>query len=101
MNKSMLETFRYFFNKNEHGGSSRWMVTPQTVEHFINGIIKAFGGCTICYGKGYSTQMSWMSGSGDWDLGDGDVRIEKALDLFKPCECDRGAQFERIIRKLK
>lgn len=94
----MRETFRYFFNKNEHGGSSRWLVTPDTVEHFINGIIKAFGGCTICYGKGYSTQIEWMSGKHDF-IGEPD--IEKALDIFKPCECDRGAQFERVIRKIK
>lgn len=68
------------------------------IDDLIEKTAKAFGGCTKCYGKGYSTQMEWASGRGDF-IGDPDV--EKSLDLFKPCECDRGNQFAKIIQANK
>lgn len=34
------KTFRLFYNDNESGGSSRWLVTPMTVEVFIIGILE-------------------------------------------------------------
>lgn len=30
-----LDIFRYFYDDNESGGSSRWLVTPNTVEIFL------------------------------------------------------------------
>lgn len=68
------------------------------IENKIEKTEKAFGGCMTCYGKGYSTQMEWHSGIGDF-IGDPDV--EKAVDYFKPCICDRGKQFEKIIQENK
>ena len=33
------EVFRKFYDDNESGGSSRWLVTPDTVERFIDGLL--------------------------------------------------------------
>jgi hypothetical protein len=31
----LLDQFSTFYNKNENGGSSRWMVTPDTVKRWV------------------------------------------------------------------
>ena len=36
---SWQEVFRRFYDDNEAGGSSRWLVTPMTVEIFIKGLL--------------------------------------------------------------
>lgn len=53
---------------------------------------KAYGGCTKCYGKGYSTQI---------------VQIGNSRHLSKPktqityCECDRGVALENLLSPSK
>ena len=39
MKKSDQKIFRGFYNDVEEGGSSRWLVAPDTVEVFINGLL--------------------------------------------------------------
>lgn len=39
-NKSWAKMFENFYDKNKEGGSSRWLVSPQTVELFILQILK-------------------------------------------------------------
>lgn len=39
-NENWEETFNLFFDSNETGGSSRWLVTPDTVRNFIKGLLK-------------------------------------------------------------
>ena len=47
---------------------------------------KAFGGCTKCYGKGYSTSISYNAGGGKkW-----------RKPLINYCTCDRGEQLEQL-----
>lgn len=41
-------------------------------------LIKAFGGCEFCYGKGYSTNLDFSPS-------------------VVPCKCDRGRQFHEIM----
>lgn len=50
-------------------------------------IIKAFGGCTKCYGKGYSTQMAQLIGAEDFG---GDGFVEKPKVHINYCSCERG-----------
>lgn len=46
----------------------------------------AYGGCTNCYGKGYSTTKMYASGR----------RFTQEQNPYIPCkECDRGAQFAK------
>lgn len=48
---------------------------------------KAFGGCTLCYGKGYATVDALWVGGG---------LMQKAASI-RFCECDRGKQLQEII----
>ncbi len=34
-----MDQFRLFYDDNEAGGSSRWMVSPDTVERYIEGLL--------------------------------------------------------------
>jgi len=58
---------------------------------------KAFGGCTKCYGKGYSTVDRTLVGYPDF-IGDKGFK-EKANPIIT-CACDRGKQIAEIIRPL-
>ena len=51
----------------------------------IRQLIKAFGGCTLCYGKGYSTQQ--VKAEGD------DPRM---ITVYNSCTCDRGKQIDKL-----
>jgi len=43
------KVFREFYNDNEAGGSSRWLVAPNTVEIFIEGLLREnTGGHIYC-----------------------------------------------------
>jgi len=62
-------------------------------------IAKAYGGCTNCYGKGYSTVKSQINGYGtDGDIGgfEGRIHIDTPVQM-KYCDCDRGAQLEKLL----
>lgn len=56
-------------------------------------VAKAFGGCTKCYGKGYSTYRHGISGVEDFG-GDGFERAPKTHMIY--CSCDRGKQLEEL-----
>lgn len=49
-------------------------------------VVKAFGGCEFCYGKGYSTTIT-MTHRGE-------------RKNFLPCSCERGKQMQRIFATL-
>jgi len=40
--KELLKIFDTFYDDNENGGSSRWLVSPDTVRRFIINIIKKY-----------------------------------------------------------
>lgn len=50
----------------------------------IDEAIKAFGGCELCYGKGYSTELSAQSG-----------QVE-----VNTCTCDRGKQIDEMLTNM-
>lgn len=58
---------------------------------------KAFGGCHLCYGKGYSTIWAGTTGSADFH-GDKDVSVPPN-DTVKYCNCDRGKRLEELSKK--
>lgn len=52
---------------------------------------KAYGGCTSCYGKGYSTTRETQTGRNYF----------QELFPYLPCkECDRGKQIKELIARL-
>lgn len=48
---------------------------------------KAFGGCTKCYGKGYSTSLQFA-----------ESRLGRyKLPVMKFCQCGRGKQLRKLL----
>lgn len=66
----------------------------------VNKLFAAFGGCSLCYGKGYATQMAHVTVAPDMP---GDVRYNYAQDTtyLKYCCCDRGKQLEKHVEGLQ
>ena len=42
MKKDWEEIFDSFYDNNEHGGSSRWLVSPTTVKNFITSLLRDY-----------------------------------------------------------
>ena len=57
----------------------------QLIKQDRQNTIKAFGGCTNCYGKGYSTRQAYANG-----------RVAIPLNPMVYCECDRGKQLKQL-----
>lgn len=60
---------------------------------------KAYGGCHKCYGKGYATVKSQITGYGtDGDIGgyEGPYKRDTPVQM-NFCDCDRGKQLERLL----
>lgn len=62
---------------------------------------KAFGGCTKCYGKGYATVSEYMSGRGDYDMGQGRVVIDEKMPIMRFCSCSRGEALKKEVSQIK
>ncbi len=57
---------------------------------------KAFGGCTKCYGKGYSTYRYGYSAAADFE---GETEVVNAMKTHMiPCSCDRGKQLKELLK---
>ena len=52
---------------------------------------KAYGGCELCYGKGYSTEQQGA-------IGNSRVTLRGPQVVYNPCSCDRGKQFEEAMK---
>lgn len=61
-------------------------------------LVKAFGGCDRCFGKGYGTKTEFAS------TGDGDFKPSKPttwkLNSIVYCSCPRGRQLEELNRRV-
>lgn len=55
---------------------------------------KAFGGCTNCFGKGYSTHMQNLVGAEDFG---GDGFEEGPRIHITYCRCERGRQLKALF----
>jgi len=70
-----------------------------TITHSIEKkTAKAFGGCTKCYGKGYSTVIQNVTAHADFI---GDTTTVTELDRVHPCSCDRGKQIEEMRHSIE
>lgn len=61
-------------------------------------VVKAFGGCTKCFGKGYGTATEYINSHPDW-FGDNPNRRQNDPMVF--CSCDRGNQLKKHIGRIK
>lgn len=59
-------------------------------------VVRAFGNCTKCYGKGYSTYRHGISGTEDFG-GEGFKTPMKTHIIY--CSCDRGKQLEQLMKE--
>lgn len=66
-------------NETENRGQALVLFAEAMVQ--IRKAVKAFGGCTKCYGKGYATQML----------------SPEAGESIRVCDCDRGNQLLRTV----
>lgn len=60
-------------------------------------IMRAFGGCTKCYGKGYGTQTLNYKESADF-IGDKTTYTKAPTMVF--CTCDRGRDLQKFIHEI-
>ena len=62
-------------------------------------LAKAYGNCTNCYGKGYATLKSQITGYGtDGDIGGYQGHYKKDLPVqMKYCDCERGKQLQALL----
>lgn len=59
-------------------------------------LVKAFGGCDNCFGKGYGTKTEfYSSGSGDFEY---KRPITKMTDPIVCCVCPRGKQLKKLMK---
>lgn len=72
------------------------VIPPQVADYWLarmkeqeEELVKAFGGCTKCYGKGYFTNLDHATGKG----------IDVQTPYYNPCTCDRGLQIESLLGK--
>lgn len=60
---------------------------------------KAYGGCHLCYGKGYATVKTQHTGHGtDGDIGGFEGPYKRDMPVqMKFCTCDRGKQLKELL----
>ena len=84
----------YFSTGTEERRSAGLLIDDAMLK--VHEVIKAFGGCTKCYGKGYSTSKRQAQAFKDF----GHEKASKwELDPVIPCSCDRGKQLKEILKK--
>lgn len=83
---------------NRKNSQDRAKAALQAREHRL---IKAYGGCTNCYGKGYATVNGQWSGTDtDQDIGSSGGRVSGGNPFeMKFCTCARGKQLKTLIEK--
>lgn len=69
---------------------------PSSPNKTISETIKAFGGCTSCYGKGYSTVAFSEQWGGDF-LGDKAGSTPMRNNVVPCKKCSRGEEIKRIL----
>src|SRR5574343_186000 len=89
----------YKFEKDGSNSPISGKCDTEEIKSFLSNVIsqteKAFGGCLNCYGKGYHTTIEYASGHGEWDMGQGDIKIHYQLPEMRFCNCDRGIELKK------
>lgn len=60
----------------------------------VRNVIKAFGGCEKCYGKGYATQIRNLTLHADFI---GDKTYTVPTSPYIPCSCSRGREIKKML----
>lgn len=63
-------------------------------EYLIDRVIKSFGNCEKCYGKGYGTATEYMQSFPDF--GD-EPTFDEKMPVMRFCTCDRGQQLRKLV----
>ncbi len=94
--QALREEFDRTFELDDHGEST--VVQDMVFNFFLKDredvlkeTEKAFGGCKLCYGKGYSTEQQGYVGSSR------DVFRGPKLEVH-PCSCERGKQMQELFK---
>ncbi len=85
---------QYFPKGESHGRGQALLLFAHAMVEIVQ-LIKAFGGCTKCYGKGYGTQTAFAHTSADLP---GDVDYSEQLPVIVPCTCQRGKQIKVLLK---
>ena len=97
--KDLQEVVERNFPQGDKAGKRAWLIFAEAMVNAVE-IVKAFGGCENCYGKGYSTQM--MGGGtamGDF-VGDEPVEIPAEIKIHF-CTCGRGRALREICEGIQ
>jgi hypothetical protein len=63
---------------------------------------KAYGGCRLCYGKGYATVVEYASGyDTDQDIGSPGGKVHFRQPSIRYCRCGRGKQLEAVVSQAR
>jgi hypothetical protein len=98
-NGSFPGNANYIFSKED------WVKFKEGVQSIIeeaeDRTAKSFGGCTICYGKGYATVNDrWVGYDTDEDIGSpGGTIVGGKNFVMKFCVCDRGKQLKGLLNE--
>lgn len=66
------------------------------IEELLKEQAKAYGGCELCFGKGYFTEKTSITAYADFSGTDKKTELMR----YNPCSCDRGKQFRQVIEEL-
>jgi hypothetical protein len=97
-----LEQWYKELNSHNRGGGIYWTIQPEELRALINDKLeateKAYGGCHLCFGKGYASYKSAVSwGHGDVDLGATHGPGKRDTLEMRYCSCDRGKQLKSYV----
>jgi len=98
--QQLRDDFRAFTRKNIFSSISIDVYTDYWLDRMKEQeeeLIKAFGGCKNCYGKGYYTNLDNVAGS--YDFGD-EIPYAQPTPYYNPCTCARGVQFKKSQEEL-
>lgn len=90
----LLESLETHFPKGKCKERGSALVLFADAYLALQTLIKAFGGCEKCYGKGYGTQILNYHGSADFP---GDKSFNEKAPTVVFCDCERGKQLEKLI----
>lgn len=69
------------------------------LDEAIDDLIKSFGGCESCFGKGYATHLTDYTSSTDFpDHAPIERSVNRKLEMYF-CDCERGQALKQLCEK--